>query len=358
MAVTTISEALSLAKDYDTEDPDSIAALTLLEDYECWEPYLRFVKILLKDPHSDQVSLRISLFKALFKRLSRKGEAVSFLCETISRCSLDYNQLVTLILMQPGWRYSFQDEGEILYGCWKAFAQKLDKIKALERLCLIFEKKIYDTTKLHDCYDLLIELDSQNIRALRFFKVWHEQSGEYGTVVEMLQRLVQINSPALDKHRLTLELASIQLYQLGDAASALKTLSSITLSDRLDVSTILFESNYELGNWLQCVDVLKVCLGKVTAPKTKAVLLFKMGEVHERLGAWVEATACYREVVELDSSFLEAYESLIDIAVREGDWFQVLEFLARLKGALNNRLLIDGVAQLSQRILSGLNNAS
>lgn len=355
----SIEAALLLSRQQDVDDSKIPLVLGVLELYECWTPFIRLITQAIEsvDADADAMGLSVWLFRTQIARLRNTEAAIETARRAIKQHNLKYSEFSHHFLRLREGFLSHDLEAQVLVGVNDCFGALPDRVAALERMCHIFEKKKYDSDRLYECYDRLYKIDPYNIRALKFLKLLYQQTREYNKSVEILERMASLSSPNVDQGRVALELASIYFYQLDKPKKALEIMAGFEFSDRLDGSTILFEANLELKNWTACIGVIESCLQRISNPQHRAVLMFKKGEILESLSDYKEAEACYRKVLDIDGTFLEAIENLIDLNVRSGNWKSVEEWIDRLRTQVFGEVLVKKLERLRQRIECGLCHA-
>ncbi len=360
-SLPSLADAVGFANDSSDDKPllsttALTQALVVLEDHECWQPFFRLLrKQIDKTP---AIELYVWQFRIEVDRLENLPGAVITAQSIIERFRLGFSEFKLRVICSLASPVDFGVEGKILEGVVDVFMQKDDRVACLERLVHIFEKKKFDADRLMHWYQELLRFDSENVKALKFFKFAFLQNREFLRAAEMLERLVRIVNHAVDRSRIAFELASLYLYQLKQPEKAISILELVADTSRLDGSTLLFEAHYNLAHWPQCIAILDQCTVRADNNHDRAVLMFKKGEVFEIIGDDVQAEGCYQNALGYQADFLEPIENLIDLSLRRDNWTDAVRWLSVLKDVIQSPQTKQDLGILLNRIQSGLTNAS
>lgn len=328
--------------------------LETLEFYECWSPLLRTLSRRLSDTSRRGVVDYIHLARIQNRRLEDSAAAARTAALLVEQMEMDYEsfrqEAVPLIVAED----DFGTESLILEAISQVLPPRAGKVACLERLCLIYEKKKYNERMLNESYKRLILADSQNIKALRFFKVVYTQNNEWDEVAKILRTLHTSVRHEGDKYRYAQELATVYLYQLDRPKRAIEVIEKYCSKSHLDTSTIHFEAYSRLGNWEGCLNVLKECLTKVDGAVPKAVLHYKIGELEAQLGKVVEAATNFHLSLNLAPQFLEPFESLIELSLNGKKWHEAVALLAQLQTKVGSPELRQRIEEAKLRLQDGI----
>lgn len=354
--VEKILESLDSKEPLDVDRaPDQ---LKILELYECWEPFFSLLDQLKESRRTKELRDYLWMFRVQLDYREDVGMASSLAVKMVKELGLGYADFKTRVLDWYGLVDDFESEGKILHSILNCFKGKEDRTECLERLCLIHEKKKYDEELLHECFQELIAVDPQNIKALKFFKNLHIQQREFESVVGFLEKIHAATKHPEDKFRVALELATTYLYQVGSPSKAIEVVNQHCSGSHLDTSSLKFEAFYQMEQWQNCSDVLEECLRGVLDDKSQSILHFKIGEIQELLKNPSEAKLHYEKALSCDEKFLEPFESLIYLAVEESDWQGTIDWLTMLEERVVSSELKRELTKLREEITYGLDNAS
>lgn len=330
--------------------------LALFEKYECWTPYFKIIQTKLQN-HSASPDDYINLARVQNLFLEDIFSCAKTCSLAVSNLNLSYDLVRDTFLLPILEEGDFASEATILQAINDEFSQLDDQIACLERLCLLFEKKVFSENELGKAYAKLLQIHPKNIKALRYFKVAYAQNFEWEKVVDVLQRLIENSVHAQDVFRVAQELAAVFLYQLDRPAEALKTIAKYCTASPLDSSTIEFDAYQRMGDWEGCLEVLQNCLDSTLEKGGRAILLFKMGGLEEKIGNTAEAEMLFEKAAELWPRFLEPYEHLVEIAVAEHDWKKVQSRLTTLSDRVEKEELKNRISDAKNRLNSCVQNA-
>jgi tetratricopeptide (TPR) repeat protein len=297
--------------------------LDLFESHECWTPFFQFLKTRTENDATRSMHDYVRMAKAQYVYLEEYNAVADTCVKAITKLKLTYHsfkqEMLARIIEQDDWWC----EAIILRAAFNIFSSEKERILCLERLCLIYEKKIFNESELNKAYNLLKTIDPKNIKALRYFKVVYTQNHEWDSVVETLESLIAVSSHPQDIFRYAQELAAINLYQLDRPKEVIAILDKYCASSPLDTSTIHFDAYQRIGDWEGCVKVLIKCLNTVDEETHKAILAFKIGQLQEKINKTEDAIKHYQKSFELWPKFLEPLESLIGLHVQNKNWKEV-----------------------------------
>ena len=321
--------------DFSFYSDDNIkTSMQWLESYECWEYLLRVLDQRIQNEKIRSESDYLWMAKVFWHYLDDRDKGVNVLRRMVEDLSPDFFQFHKLVSSQLLLSNDFTDEIICLEQCEPAFKEKVDHIRCLERMCLLYEKKSYDEGKLDATFKKILSQDPANLKALRYFKSVYSQMQEWPQVVNILMQLFDSSPIVNDKFRIAQEMATVYLYHLDDAKSAIETLDKLCIGSPLDTTTIRYQANYRLKNWKGCLDILNKYLSSSVSKEKKPVISFKIGELKERMELVDEAIASYLQCLVFDPGFIDATENLIEIYIEKKDWDGIEHTLDRLSNCL------------------------
>jgi tetratricopeptide (TPR) repeat protein len=324
--------------------------LRILEDYECWDPMLIYLKRKIAQSKTRQLGdyVRIARVQALYlENILGCAEICAQLVVDLKIGFAEFSQKVIDVIFE---KESYVEEAVVLRAVCDKLAPVPEQVLCLERLCLIYEKKTYNEDLLSATYEKLLQVAPKNAKALRYFKMLFTQNHEWDKVAEILETLLESSHHATDKARLALELASVNLYQLDSPTAAIQLVEEHCKDSILDTSTVLFEAYRRLGDIENCIKVLQSVLPKVKGDKMKAVLHLKMGTMHKKLRQWQEAESHFATSFKLHPSFLESLEGIIEILTAQKKWSQIAARLGQMAENVGQPELKRKIQECQQRV--------
>lgn len=340
------------------QSPNDLAeTMSILEQYECWEPYFRLLKRQIDDPNTRQTQHFVRLARVQNLYLEDKFATAETCASLVELQSLTYDEFTETVLPQILDYEDWPTEAAILSAIDGRFLRTEDRISCLERLCVLYEKKTHNEVQLTKTYERLLAADAQNIKALRYFKLVYTQNNEWEEVVGILKTLLSISTRQAEIFRYAQELATIFLYQLDMADEAISVLEAHCSESPLDTSTIHYDAYERLGNWQGCLRVLRECLLNVDNNHSRAIVHFKIATIYEQLNQLDLASENFSKSLKLAPHLLDAFEGGIGVATIRKDWQEVLRLLNALVEQVKDERQIAQIRQAIRRLQDGMNHA-
>ena len=354
-SVTALTEVL---KKIDTEGTilggQRAEALSLLEEFECWDPYFLMIKENINDASKRHLSDFTSLAKVQNLYLENVFAAAETCGQMIDLLKTDNSQFTEEALSQIIEEDDFTAEASIRSSIWDKFSEKQDRIDCLERLCLLYEKKTHNDALLAETYETLLDVDSKNVKALRYFKILYSHNNEWEEVIKYLRKLLECVNHKVERYRVAQELAVIYLYQLDLPHDAIKVLERHCEESPLDTSTILYDAHHRLGNWGGCLKVLRESLLHSDEDHARAVLHYKIAGILRNENEIEEAHEDFKKAATLWPDFLDSYEGVISTAVKLKKFDSVIDWLKTFETKIIDRTLVEQLQQATKRLNDGM----
>lgn len=331
--------------------------LETFEQFECWAPYFRLLKRCLQDPSTRQLSDYVRLARVQNLYLEDVFAAAETCAAMVVEMKIPYQKFTEEVLPQVIEFEDYSAEATILSAACDRFPEVTDHVQAIERLCMLYEKKTHNETQLGKTYEKLLAIDPRNVKALRYFKLVFTQNNEWEEVVGILRTLITCVKHQQELFRVAQELAAIYLYQLDMAEEAINVLETHCAESPLDTSTILYDAYQRMADWAGCLKVLRQCLLNVDDDSGRAVLHFKIGSLLEQTSDLDGAIENFTKSAKLWPQFLDAVEGIINIGVLKQDWKLVQTWLQTLEGSIQDERLKVQLKQAQRRVQDGLAHA-
>lgn len=346
--VQSIIRRIDEGKDIPRQQADEF--LNQLEAHECWVPCFRLLKRSTEKGGSDSYDNFVRLARIQAQALEDFAACGQTIAAMIKSLAMPYltlrDQVIPIVLSEQDWDH----EASVLEGVQELFQEKSDRILCLERLCLLYEKKIHHEKKLQAGYERILKLDPKNIKALRYFKLAYTQAAEWDSVVSILKRLMGAVVHKQELHRYAQELAAIYLYQLDRPKDALSVLDQHCSESPLDSSMISFDAYQRMGDMDGCIRVLRGCLLTVENNMERAILHIKIGELEEQTGRYDESLKEYRKASSLSPDLLEPMELAANLCIQRKDWSTLAQCLDELKSKVIEPALVERVGEAIRRL--------
>lgn len=335
-------------------EEERVDTLSVLEMYECWGPYFRLIRKRLNDTRLRKSTDYIKLAKVQNQNLEDVFAAAETASNMVTDLKIDFWEFIETILPQVIDFEDYASEAAILSAVCERFAAVNDRVKCLERLCMLYEKRTHNESQLIKSYEHLLSIDSKNVKALRFFKLIHTQNAEWEEVVEKLRLLLECVTHPQEIFRYAQELAAVYLYQLDIPESAIHVMETYCSNSPLDTSTILYDAFQSLNDLNGCLRVLRRCLLDVNDDVSRSTLHFKMAAIHEQLKDYDAAVKEYEKSYQLWTSFLDPLEGIVSIYSLIGDWDNLKISLLKLQAAVKDDKLQSQLNQAIKRLDDGM----
>ncbi|MGE0171823.1 MAG: tetratricopeptide repeat protein [Oligoflexales bacterium] len=324
--------------------------LKILEEYECWEPMLAYLKRKVSNSKTRNFNdyVKIALVQAQYlENIAGCAETCAQLVVDVRTGFQEFSQKVIDTIFE---KENYVDEAVVLRAICDKLPHVSEQVLCLERLCLIYEKKYFNEDMLNATYEKLLQVAPKNAKALRYFKMVFTQNHEWDKVADILETLLENSSHSTDRARLGLELASVNLYQLDSPTSAIQLVEEHCKGGFLDTSTVLFEAYRRLGDLENCIKILQSVVPKAKNDRMKAILFFKIATLHKRLRQWNEAENNYATSIGLDGTFLEAFEGMIEILIAQKKWPLLEDRLGQVADQVQPLDLKKKIGECRQRV--------
>ena len=329
-------------------------ALDELEAFECWKPIFRYLDQVIA---SGGPSLALAYARSIRMRLQYFDDvttAQALAADLVRRCRLDFSGFREAVLSEnviPGM--AARPEAAILDAVSDAFSSVSDRVLCLDRLVSVYEKKLFNETRLHQVFEKLIHIDPDNVKALRYFKVVFSQNGDWEQVSRVLKRLINVAKSPQEKYRLAQDLAYNLVYHQDQPRDALVVLDRYCRESPLDVSQIEFDAAQRTGDVDRCINVLKAALSHVRDDAGRAIIQFRMAGLLRQVGQSKESERHLRESIATWPVFLDPFEPLIQLFLEEQRWAEVGATLSELANRIEDPELVAQIRHAVARVQAG-----
>jgi len=335
--------------------------LRLLSDYECWLPYLDLLQHAPKEGKSSEPELLTSTIESIRVHnihLGHRDEAVKLCKKMLSGSGLTFEDFLVKVLPEIIEDGHYHQEVNFCRKIADSFSSSSCKIRCLEHIALLYDKRIHNENALSETYEKILARDPKNVRALRYFKVLHTQTGDWEEVTKTLKMLLLSVQYPEEGYRVAQELAGVLLYQLQEPNQAIQLLERYCAKSPLDTSTIQYDAYASLKNWAGCLKVLKRCLESVSEDNMKAILWFRMGQLYKQLDRKGEALDSFRSAADLWPQFLEPLEEAIHLHLDSKNWVQLEDTLGMLCDRVRGEEYLKKINQLKKIVGSELRHGT
>lgn len=326
---------------------DSAQMQPLLIDYECWDSLFKLLDVHHDDDrelflYNQKLAIRIHM-----EYLNDTQASIEWLNKIITNHRVEFSFIWEEV--RCWMAEDSQSQAMVLVAIWEKF-NKLDcRVKCLEKLCSVYEKKLADDEQTLKHYRILINIDPSNVRALKYFKAMYTYNFQWDQAIATTKKIIRA-SKGLELYRAAQELAAIYLYSKNLPRQALEILDRYCVDSPLDKSMILYDSYMRLEDWDNCIKILQSKISNTKSAVKQSHLHIKIAGLYSRDGNFTASAAEYRKAFAKDMNCVEALEAMVGIYAQDGAWVQVLECLIELQSRLSERSQYLRVERLVNRI--------
>lgn len=322
-----------------------------LESQECWRPIFRYLERILRAQQVDVLDsysrfIRIKL--RYFHDISTASVLVGDMIRQTKMSFAEFREQILSDQIIPENNPQF--EIALLEVAAAVFYQETDRIQALERIAMIFEKRLFNDAKLHDVFERILKLDANNVRALRHFKLAFSQNGDWGEVVVILKKLIQITKSQQERFRLAHDLAHCLVYNMKQPRDALLVIDKYCKGTPLDISQVEYDAASRVGDTTRCIRVLDQLHQSIRDDAGRAVINFRLAGIYRANGRLDECESRLRLCLQYWPVFLDPIEHLIEIYLEKKRWLEVRELLRDLTSKIADKELAGQVHHAIRRI--------
>lgn len=318
----------------------------ILGDHECWLPLFELWDSRLTGDKRSDLDIFLRKIKIEIVYFSDNQLVAKRAQEIVRRFRLSFNVFRIEVLGFGGEDWFL--ESDILQAVCHEFVNVSDRVKCLERICSLYEKKIPDERLLDKFYRELIDIDSRNIKALKYFKMIHSQNFDWDLVIDALRRIIA-HANRSEAYRAAQELAAIYLYSKNEPQEALRIIDEHCADSPLDKSTILHDIYTRLGDWSACISLLQQKLTGEQQATKQAELHVKIAKLQDKLGRNDLATQEYEQALAKDFDCLEAFEAVVESCIQREEWPAAIHWLNELGNRVDKSQLAR-IEQLKEKI--------
>jgi tetratricopeptide (TPR) repeat protein len=301
--------------------------LKILSSNECWNCYFR-VFAWTEPELSLESSIEITsqALRHLVVDLEDKDKAVAYLSKIMIARKLDFETVEHSLVKKSTESDDVAMEGSLLEAVVGYFQNAPDRELALERLCMLFEKRLHRDDKLSTTNERLLELNPRNIQGLRYLKNAALLHQNWNDLVDVLERLLEALEHPEEKLRAALDLAAVYLYQLGVPAKCIAVLD-LYATERIDTSKMRYHAYEAMQDWDSCINVLLKSLDRSFDDEERAAVHFYLAKIYSKKEDIREAYINFLKASSFTRDNLAPAEEALKIAIAIGDLGEIINIL-------------------------------
>lgn len=304
-----------------------------LEAYECYRQVDQLLRWRLARPdrsHQQLMSDYVWLMKVQYLGLDLFDAFVEVARDFVRNMQIPFATIRLRILDEILGPESFREHARVLQAVVDEMQEEAQKVLLLERLALIFEKKLFLEDQFEAVYHTILRLDKTNEKARKFFKLNHIHNMEWAEAAEQLKVLVEYAKDPQERARYSHELAQLYLYNLNQPGAALELLRPLA-NQYPEVHHSLIEALERLDLVEDMLVTLQSFERSSTDPDEKGQFKYRRGNVLLKIGRTEEAIRAFRESLALQPGSMLIHESLISALVELGTTGELANELTRLR---------------------------
>jgi tetratricopeptide (TPR) repeat protein len=307
--------------------------LVELESYDCHAQVISLLS--WRRAHRNavrehQIHDGLWILRAHYHGLERFDDFLDAACQLIHSQRLSFDETRILIAAGILGDDNWIEQSQLYKKAVDSVSVIADKVLLLERLALIFEKKMFMESEVEPIYRRVLKLDPHNPKALRFFKMWYMQAMKWNDVAESLEALVEGARNQHERQRAAHELAQLYLYNLNKPSKAREVLRNYCRESELDIRQTLVEALERLDLFDELIGELKKMELTAEPGDEQSRVKQKMGLVYLKAKRPKEAIECLRACLIHNPKLTLAYESLINALIDSNQAHQIVSVLEQL----------------------------
>lgn len=345
--VRSISDFPRMSKD---EQEDLIESLL---DYECYAQVIQLLKWRTQDPSARREQV-LEDYCNLMKIYHEGLEDFDKVCEIAKACvrqlKLPFATVRLHLVERTLHPEDYQKQARLYHALSSAMPDAKQRVFLLCRLALIIEKKLFRESEVEPIYATIVKLDPYNIKALRFYRMWYGQEGDWEKAARQLQLLIQAYRYPQEKQRAAHELAQIYLYNMNKPELALETLDRHCSESPLDTSQTMVESLERLGLFEELITRLEHMSENAQTGSDRASILLKTGLIFAKIGQQEEARKRFTQALQIEPDHLQTHEALITSLIQSEQTEALTASLKQLVKHIKNRESRQRILQMTTEL--------
>lgn len=275
----------------------------------------------------------------LFRNLDQADQAVGYYKRALD---VDDGYMPALVALERIYddKNQVPELVEVLTRKSRSLTRPEDAVPEKLRLAELLENRLSDLSGASKAYREALELDDSNLAALRGLERTLSGLSQWGELVNVLERQLDVVDTERDRVATLLRLADVQENQFLKADIAAQRLEQALAIDHTQEGAYvsLARCYRRLKQWNDLVDVYRRHLDETLDRSTKIDLYAAIGAVYrDELGDPDQAIDSFQAVVDADETNIAALEALSKLHEKQGDAARAIEMMTRVA-----ELTVDG----------------
>ena len=275
----------------------------------------------------------------LFRNLDQAEQAIGYYKRALD---VDQTYMPALVALERIYddRNQIPELVEVLTKKGGALDRPEQAVPEKLRLAELLENRLSDLSGASKAYREALDLDDSNLTALRGLERTLSGQAQWGDLVEVLERQLDVVDTERDRVATLLRLADVQENQFLKADIAAQRLEQALAIDHTQEGAYvsLARCYRRLKQWNDLVDVYRRHLDETLDRSTKVELYAAIGAVYrDELADFDQAIDSFQAVVDADETNIAALEALSKLHEKQGDAARAIEMMTRVA-----ELTVDG----------------
>ncbi len=208
-----------------------------------------------------------------------------------------------------------------------------DVIRLKLEIGQIWDLRLYDAGQAISSYQGVLELDPNNLPALRALEQLYEKTGQSERYLEVLEAQLDASPTEAERVSLYERMASAWEERFGKLDRAAEALEKIVALDPRNYSAYreLARIYHQAGRWEALVETYRNHINNTTEVATRVDLYVAMGAVYEsQLQDFDRAVEAYTDVTSFDADEPRALDALGRLYERIQEWDRAIDVMSQL----------------------------
>jgi tetratricopeptide (TPR) repeat protein len=204
------------------------------------------------------------------------------------------------------------------------------RVRLLNKVASTWEESFENHEKAIAAFDRVLEIDPENVMALRSLERLLRQIGAWERLISALKRHIDLSKDAAEIVKLYIEIGETYYRELGNSAKAEEYYTAALDHDpeSRDANSALGQLYERSGNWFNALEKLNNEAQIIGTTPEAVDLYYRIGKINEDMLLDVDsAQSAYERALEIDHTHLPSIQALKEIAHRRSRWDDYLKFL-------------------------------
>lgn len=332
--------------------PEQDDLIRRLQAYECYVQAVTLLQWRLQSGTRGEIQKLddyVSILRIWHDGCEDLGKFIETAKDCISKLRLSFTTVRVRLVENILGHDNYTAQAKVYRALASSFEDVGQRVLLMERLAFLYEKKLTLNLEVESTYQEILELDPNNLKALRYLKVIAVQSGHWREAARTLEQMVASYSSSFERERAAFELAQIYLYQLNQAKKAKEILTTHCANTRIDTSQTYCEALERLNDHDELLTYLSERSLELKDDASRSRVKHKMGIASLKAGKASEAIEHLKSSIELQPTNLMAHETLVSALIDSKRGKELVEELKTLSKNVSQDASLQTINALIQR---------